>query len=234
MARARSGVGPPLCCESACQRSLVPPRTTATRRTCRSPSTPTPAWSSHSAHPRPGNRNDTIGYRDSGIAATVAGRPVMADGGYRGNPEVIMPFRKPGHGQELPGWKAGYNTDHKRIRARVGHSLSRLKCWKILRDHRRAATTLADTASGITPLEIHRHKIEPAACRCDDPPGRSWRRGPARLWNLLGHNHRHNIANTPAEAESPTDRSHDRTRRRCVGGGVPYFLITPNHLPAEL
>lgn len=53
--------------------------------------------------PQPGNRNDTIAYRDSGIAAQLAGRPVMADGGYRCNHEVIMPFRKPGGGAELPG-----------------------------------------------------------------------------------------------------------------------------------
>ena len=40
----------------------------------------------------------------------------------------------------------------KRVRARVEHALSRLKCWKILRDYRRAATTLHDTASGIAYL----------------------------------------------------------------------------------
>jgi Helix-turn-helix of DDE superfamily endonuclease/Transposase DDE domain len=61
--------------------------------------------------PQPGNRNDCTAYRDSGIDQTLAGRPVMADGGYQGNPEVIMPFRK-----------------------------------------RRAASTLADTASGIAHL----------------------------------------------------------------------------------
>jgi hypothetical protein len=46
------------------------------------------------------------------------------------------------------------NTSHKRVRARVEHSLSRLKCWKILRDYRRAATTLEHTASGIAHLHI--------------------------------------------------------------------------------
>jgi hypothetical protein len=76
----------------------------------------------------------------------------MADGGYRGNPEVIMPFRKPRGDQQLPDWKTAMNTSHKRVRARVEHSLSRLKCWKILRDYRRAATTLHDTAAGIAYL----------------------------------------------------------------------------------
>ncbi|WP_370444738.1 transposase family protein [Amycolatopsis sp. CA-128772] len=45
--------------------------------------------------PRPGNRNDCTVYRDSGIAGQLAGRPVMADGGYEGNPEVVMPYRNP-------------------------------------------------------------------------------------------------------------------------------------------
>jgi hypothetical protein len=102
--------------------------------------------------PQPGNHNDCTAYRDSGINRTLAGRPVMADGGYRGNPEVIMPFRKPGKDQELPDWKAAVNTSHKRVRARVEHALSRLKCWKIMRDYRRAASTLEHTASGIAYL----------------------------------------------------------------------------------
>lgn len=105
--------------------------------------------------PQPGNRNDCTAYRDSGINTVLAGRPVLADGGYRGNPEVIMPFRRPGGGQELPEWKTAVNTSHKRVRARVEHSLARLKCWKILRDYRRAATTLESTAAGIA----HLHNI---------------------------------------------------------------------------
>jgi hypothetical protein len=52
--------------------------------------------------PQPGNRNDTIVYRNSGINDKLAGRAVMADGGYRGDREVIMPYRKPRDGSELP------------------------------------------------------------------------------------------------------------------------------------
>jgi hypothetical protein len=48
----------------------------------------------------------------------------MADGGYQGNPEVIMPYRKPADGSELPAWKTDLNTVHKRIRARVEHALA--------------------------------------------------------------------------------------------------------------
>jgi hypothetical protein len=96
-------------------------RTTSTRRTCRWPSTRTPVWSSPQATPRPGNRNDTIVYRSSGID-TRSGRAVTADGGYRGNREVIMSYRTPRDGSELPEWKQDYNTRHRKARARVEHA----------------------------------------------------------------------------------------------------------------
>ncbi|MEU4712372.1 transposase family protein [Micromonospora purpureochromogenes] len=102
--------------------------------------------------PQPGNRNDTIVYRTSGIQQKLAGRPVMADGAYRGNPEVIIPYRKPADGSDLPAWKEDLNAQHRTIRARVEHTLARMKTWKILRDYRRAAHTLADATSGIANL----------------------------------------------------------------------------------
>jgi len=105
--------------------------------------------------PQPGNRNDTVVYRTSGIQQTLAGRAVMADGGYRGNPEVIIPYRKPTDGSDLPEWKQHLNQEHRTIRARIEHTLAGMKCWKILRDYRRAARTLTDTASGIA----HLHNI---------------------------------------------------------------------------
>jgi DDE superfamily endonuclease/Helix-turn-helix of DDE superfamily endonuclease len=105
--------------------------------------------------PLPGNRNDCTAYRDSGIADQLDGRPVMADGGYQGNREVIMPYRKPADGSELPEWKHERNATHRKVRARVEHTLARMKCWKILRDYRRAATTLTDAVSGIA----HLHNI---------------------------------------------------------------------------
>src|SRR3954447_6167875 len=105
--------------------------------------------------PQPGNRNDTIVYRSSGINQQLAGREVMADGGYRGHPEVIMPYRQPRDGSELPAWKQDYNGGHRKIRARVEHALARLKTYKILRDYRRAGRTLGITAAGIA----HLHNI---------------------------------------------------------------------------
>ena len=105
--------------------------------------------------PQTGNRNDCTVYRDSGIKEQLEDRPVMTDGGYQGNPDVIMPFRKPRDGSELPEWKEELNSVHRTVRARVEHTLARMKCWKILWDYRRAASTLTDAVSGIA----HLHNI---------------------------------------------------------------------------
>jgi hypothetical protein len=85
----------------------------------------------------PGNRHDSRAYRESGVDQQCAGAYVMADGAYLGNPEVIIPYRKPGKGTDLPEWKEDLNTVHKSIRARVEHALAHLKSWNILRNCRR-------------------------------------------------------------------------------------------------
>ncbi len=105
--------------------------------------------------PQPGNRNDTIVHRTSGIDQPLAGRDVMADAAYRSNREVFIPYRKPRDGSELPAWKRDYNAWHRNVRARVEHCLVRLKTYKILRDCRRAGRTLKVTAAGIA----HLHNI---------------------------------------------------------------------------
>lgn len=79
----------------------------------------------------------------------------MADGGYQGNREVIMPYRKPRDGSPPPAWKEDLNAQHRTVRAQVERTLAGMKCFKILRDYRRAARTLTDTASGIA----HLHNI---------------------------------------------------------------------------
>jgi hypothetical protein len=45
----------------------------------------------------------------------LAGRPVMADGGYQGNPGVIMPYRKRTKGTALPDWQEDLNTTHRKV-----------------------------------------------------------------------------------------------------------------------
>ncbi|SEG91664.1 DDE superfamily endonuclease [Thermomonospora echinospora] len=76
----------------------------------------------------------------------------MADGAYQGNPDVIIPYRKPRDGGPLPAWQEDLNRVHRSVRARIEHALARMKCWKILRDHRRKASTLHDTVAGIAYL----------------------------------------------------------------------------------
>jgi hypothetical protein len=102
--------------------------------------------------PQPGNRHDSVAYRDSGINAQLVARTTMGDGAYRGNPDVIIPYRQPDDGSELPQWKQDLNATHRGIRARVEHTFARMKQYNILRDYRRAAHTLADTAAGIATL----------------------------------------------------------------------------------
>ncbi len=94
---------------------------------------------------------ETTVYDTSGIAEKLADRVVMADGGYQGT-GVIMPYRKRTRDEVLPDWKEDLNTIHRGIRARVEHALAQMKVWKILRDYRRAASTLGSTASGIAYL----------------------------------------------------------------------------------
>jgi hypothetical protein len=74
--------------------------------------------------PQPGNRNDCTVYRSSGIKQQLADRQVITDGGYQGNPEVIMLYRKPRDGTDLPDWKEELNASHRKIRARVVHALA--------------------------------------------------------------------------------------------------------------
>ena len=79
----------------------------------------------------------------------------MSDGGYRGNPEGVMPYRKPRDGKRTTGLEAGLQ---RRTSQDPG---SRRTCpgptqdLQILRDYCRAAQTLAVTASGID----HLHNI---------------------------------------------------------------------------
>jgi hypothetical protein len=67
----------------------------------------------------------------------------MANGGYQGNPGVIMPYRKRTKGTALPDWQEDLNKIHRKVRARIEHALARMKTYKILRDYRRAGHTLA-------------------------------------------------------------------------------------------
>jgi len=76
----------------------------------------------------------------------------MADGGYLGNPEVIIPYRKPGKDNTRPEWQEDLNTVHKRVRARVEHALAHMKSWNILRNCRRKRTGVWYATLGVAPM----------------------------------------------------------------------------------
>lgn len=84
--------------------------------------------------PLSGNRNDCRAWEQSGAKAAVGRTMTIAEGGYPGT-GLVMPHRRR-KGEELPGWKQEHNRSHKQVRARVEHTLARMKTWEILRDCR--------------------------------------------------------------------------------------------------
>ncbi|MBA3397163.1 MAG: transposase family protein [Deltaproteobacteria bacterium] len=89
----------------------------------------------------PGNRNDPIHYRGSTVQLWCQrhGR-VLADGGYRGVPELVTPQFRRNRIVRDHRWRR-----HRRRRARVEHAIARLKNWRVLRDHRRRGHHLQTT-----------------------------------------------------------------------------------------
>ena len=102
----------------------------------------------------PGNRNDVVHYRDSHLQPLVAshGR-VLADGGYRGIPELRTPRFEGNRIVRDHTWRR-----HRRRRARAEHAIARLKDWQMLHDHRRAGEHVPTTLAAVTYL----HNIKTA------------------------------------------------------------------------
>ncbi|KWW98659.1 Transposase IS4 family protein [Carbonactinospora thermoautotrophica] len=100
--------------------------------------------------PQQGNRNDSPGL--SGVRHRPGPGEAGGDGRRRlpGQPgrDHLLP-QAPRDGTPLPGWQEDLNAVHRSVRARIEHTLARMKCWKIPRDYRRRAHTLRDTAAGI-------------------------------------------------------------------------------------
>ncbi len=96
----------------------------------------------------PGNRNDPIHYRGSSIEAMCQHhRRVLADGGYRGVPELITPTFHRNRILRDRAWRR-----HRRRRARVEHVIAQLKTWRVLRDHRRRGHHLLATLRAVALL----------------------------------------------------------------------------------
>jgi hypothetical protein len=96
----------------------------------------------------PGNRNDPAHYRGSEVQVLCKrhGR-MLADGGYRGVPELVTPTFRGRRIVRDSAWRR-----HRRRRARVEHAIARLKVWRVLRDHRRRGCHLADTLGAVSLL----------------------------------------------------------------------------------
>ncbi|MEU6038976.1 transposase family protein, partial [Actinomadura sp. NPDC047616] len=102
--------------------------------------------------PVPGNHNDCTAFRDWGAGQACRGAHVMADGGYQGNRQVIMPYRRPRDGGELPAWQEELNAVHRSVRARVEHAFAQMKLWNILRNCRRKRGGVYHATRGIALL----------------------------------------------------------------------------------
>lgn len=93
----------------------------------------------------PGNRNDVIHYRGSAVESLCREHPrVLADGGYRGIPELSTPRFAHNRIVRDRRWRR-----HCRRRARVEHVFARMKDWRALRDYRRRAATLVSAVRAV-------------------------------------------------------------------------------------
>lgn len=93
----------------------------------------------------PGNRNDPMHYRGSQIEHLCQWhRRVLADGGYRGIPELVTPTFQGRRILRDRAWRR-----HRRRRARIEHAIARLKNWRVLRDHRRRARNLPASLNAV-------------------------------------------------------------------------------------
>lgn len=92
------------------------------------------------ARPVPGNTADAKAWRDSGLAAHCEGVTVLGDGAYI-NAGLIVPHRKRA-GRPLLKGEEEDNAQHRKVRARVERTFSRMKNYRILRDCRQRGNGL--------------------------------------------------------------------------------------------
>jgi hypothetical protein len=96
-----------------------------------------PAW--------PGNRNDTVVFRET-LGQTLPDHPrLIGGGGYRGNPRITSPRRGP-DGRIIRD--RNYKRFRKR-RARAEHTIARLKDHQILRPSRRRGEAIDHAIAGV-------------------------------------------------------------------------------------
>lgn len=85
--------------------------------------------------PPPGSRDGCRTFAESGVDRSCRGAPTVTGGGHQGT-GLLTPHREPRGQIRLGPEQEAENAVPHRARARGEHVLSRLKNWKILRDHR--------------------------------------------------------------------------------------------------
>ncbi|CAL9643101.1 hypothetical protein SUDANB140_06405 [Streptomyces sp. enrichment culture] len=109
------------------------------------------------ARPVPGNTADAKARRDSGLAQHCESVMVLGDGAYI-NTGLIVPHRKR-PGRPLLKGEEEDNAQHRKVRARVEHTFSRMKNYKILRDCRQRGDGLHHAVQAVARM----HKLALAA-----------------------------------------------------------------------
>ncbi|CAM5300903.1 DDE Tnp4 domain-containing protein OS=Streptomyces griseomycini OX=66895 GN=FHS37_006476 PE=4 SV=1 [Streptomyces griseomycini] len=92
------------------------------------------------ARPVPGTTADAEAWRNSGLAAHCEGATALGDGA-RTTTGLIVPHRER-PGRPLPKGEEEDTAQHRKVRARVEHTFSRMKNYKILRHCRQRADGL--------------------------------------------------------------------------------------------
>ncbi|CAL9333536.1 IS5 family transposase IS1373 [Streptomyces sp. enrichment culture] len=109
------------------------------------------------ARPVPGTTADARAWRNSGLTAHCEGVTVLGDGAHLST-GLIVPHRKRPGRPLLKGGEEG-NAAHRRVRARVEHTFSRMKNYKILRDFRQHGDGLHHAVQAVARV----HNLAPAA-----------------------------------------------------------------------
>jgi len=104
----------------------------------------------------PGNRNDTIVFKETLGKTLPSHARLIGHGGYRGNPAIRSPRRGP-DGKIIRD--RNYRRFRKR-RARAEHTIARLKDHQILRQCRRRGKAIDHAIAGVAAL--HNLKLETA------------------------------------------------------------------------
>jgi hypothetical protein len=105
---------------------------------------------------RPGNRNDTVVFKETLGKTLPEHRRLIGDGGYRGNSHIRSPRRG-------PDGRIARDRNHRRFRkrrARAEHTIARLKDHQILRQCRCRGNAIDHAIAGVAAL--HNLKLETA------------------------------------------------------------------------